>query len=1141
VVGVGFLVLGAVLAGGQPPGSSPVEPTRAGAFKLPDGTVIFFSKTPDEANPPIDGVLLTPQEYKTLVEQSEQLKKLKAGPRPQSPSVCQIRGRVEARGERSVAALTLTYSFRTTLPRTLVVLGCQQAFPLAARLGTEKLPPVLTTGEDGLTVLVERPGDHTLTLEIEVPVTMRGMGRELGYELSLPRAAITTLAVDPPASVKRVTVGVRTAADRPGELTQTTGEPAVVAGRTEKPVPLGPVETLLVSWETPATQSAGPDATTAAEHEIVVRVDETQIETTSKIRLRGPVREWVLALPAGADVAAARVSPTVPREPPTLVEPAFGPGSSSPTLVRPTDPSRSIWHFRPPDGPGPDWELTVTTRQARTKPGETSHQGPYHVGPFAVQNAARQTGTIRVYATPTVKLRDFRTGPEVRRPDVPPVEESLVALFRFSTTADRASKPATTPLLSFEARQVPGFVRVQPNYEVLRTEGGCRLQLTARVTPIRTELEQVVIEIPPGWEGVEAGPAELVDEVQVLKQSGSSRRLAIGLLTPQKTPFDLTLTAAYVLPAGAREASLALPRFPGATESGSRVVATAPEPFEVRGTLIADGPAGGAFELVPTTTSPQGVKSLARSARPLERGVSRVDLTWQQYRPELVADVRAEVGLQERQAVVSQTLRFRSVEPDIRPVRLKGPAAIGGLRASPPLEPIGPGEWQVHPPADAREYTLTLSYALPLPPRRTDQTGPTRFVVGLLWPDAATRVESAVRVWGSGTTRRVLRFEGPWQELPPEPAPDRDTLPWLTLAGTGAAVPLTLDLTEPAEGTTSSVVVERSLLQAWVSEDGAAAVRGRFVVSHWPATGLDLELPVGTTPTILIDDRKVDVSPIASRDGTLRVRLTAPVATTSRPPLRLDVRYQTQSARSLRGDIWQLVFPSPRLGGAIDRTSPRWQVVHPARTVPILMGRELMPESRWAWRTTTFGPVPVASTDELEQWIRNGNESGLAGEESMAFAWPGGGALTARQPSPGPVRLILIPRIWLMTGISLVVFALGFGVSRLRPAFIGPALAGLGVAVAVLVIGWPQPAAELAAAGQPGVVLLAFILATAAAVRWYYRKRIVHLPGFTRGPAEPVTESATGPAPSGPRSSQNGPIAIREESGSSPPLASTGS
>jgi hypothetical protein len=128
-----------------------------------------------------------------------------------------------------------------------------------------------------------------------------------------------------------------------------------------------------------------------------------------------------------------------------------------------------------------------------------------------------------------------------------------------------------------------------------------------------------------------------------------------------------------------------------------------------------------------------------------------------------------------------------------------------------------------------------------------------------------------------------------------------------------------------------------------------------------------------------------------------------------------------------------------------------------------------------------------------------------------------------------------------MTGISLVVFALGFGVSRLRPAFIGPALAGLGVAVAVLVIGWPQPAAELAAAGQPGVVLLAFILATAAAVRWYYRKRIVHLPGFTRGPAEPVTESATGPAPSGPRSSQNGPIAIREESGSSPPLASTGS
>ena len=203
-------------AAGQP------KPADA-AVKLPDGTIVFFTKTPDEPNPPVEGVYLTPAEFKALVDQAEQLKKLKAAAKPAAPSGCAVRGKVEARGDRTVAALSLTFAVRTTVPRTAVLLGCQKGFPVAAKLDGAKLP-VLAHGDDGLTVLIESPGEHTVAVDVDAPVAARGPGRELGFEIGLPRAAITTLALDPPAGAKKLTVGVRTAADR--DLKQTTGDPA---------------------------------------------------------------------------------------------------------------------------------------------------------------------------------------------------------------------------------------------------------------------------------------------------------------------------------------------------------------------------------------------------------------------------------------------------------------------------------------------------------------------------------------------------------------------------------------------------------------------------------------------------------------------------------------------------------------------------------------------------------------------------------------------------------------------------------------------------------------------------------------------------------------------------------------------------
>ncbi len=1117
---VGVLLAAALLAGAKP--GQPADPPRAGAVKLPDGTIVFFTKNPDEANPPVEGVYLSPQEYKTLLDQAEQLKKLKDAPKPQAPSECRVAGKVEQRGERAVAALTLTYSFRTSAPKTVVALGCQRAFPLAARLDAGKLP-VLGSGEDGLTAVIETAGEHTLAVDVEAPVGPQGAKAEVGFELGLPRAAITTLALAPPAGVKKLTVGVRTPADRPGELKRTTEDAAALAK-----YPLGPAESLEVTWPPPTAPPTAAEAALSAEVDAAVRVGETQVETTATVRLRGPAREWSLVLPPGADVEAKRAAPAAPREPAT--EPPF---VSTPTLVRPADPAKPVWTFRPPEGAGSDWELTVTARRPRPKAGDPKHAGPYPVGPFAVPTAARTAGTARVYAPPTVRLANFKHPPEVRRQDAPPGEEDLAAVFKFAAVGP-GPKPAA-PLLEFDALPARAFTRVQPSYALRRTDVGWRLEAEAVVTPVRTEVEQVVIEVPAGWQSLEAGPLELVEGVQEVTAASTARQYAVRLLAPQRGPFTLTLTASYPLdPPTAREATVPLPQFPGAVGTAAKLSVTVPEGLEVKAT--ATGPDGTGRELRPANPSAKPSAAVTAVAGQFDKGVTRVHLTSQPYRPELAADVRAEVRLGDHQATVTQTIRFRAADAEVRPLRLRGPAVVTGLRSapgSPPVDPAGPGEWVLRPPADgARDFTLSVTYALPVPPRRPDQPGPVRLQVGLLWPDAATRIETTVRVWGNGSARRVARFDGPWRELPPEPSPDRDSLPWLTLASNGQSVPLTLELSEPADGTTPAAEVERALIQAWQADDGAVAVRGRFQLRRWSPAGVDVELPSGVVPDVTVDGKRADpaLANAGEPGGPRLVRVPVPEPRAGRSVL-LDVRYALPPLRpSLLGEI--AVVP-PRLPGAAFRSPTRWQVVIPHDSVPIYLGRELQPDVRWGWRRGMPAPLAAASTEELDHWVADGTDPDADGEPTASG--PSGDALTARQPVPGPVRVYRFGRVKFAAVCSLAVLALGLAASRLRPGLVGPVLGLAGVAAAILAAGWPQPAAQAAAAALPGVVGLAAVLAGLAALRWYYRRRVAYLPGFTRDGAAPSgSAQALPPAQTGSRPSSGSAVVALEGSSRKP-------
>ena len=1093
-----------------PVGAQPAKaPT---AVKLPDGTIVVYTKSPDDPNPPIDGVVLTPLEYKAFLDQAEQLKKLKDAPKFQLPSGCAIQAKVVQRGDRAVALLTLTFQVRTTAPRTPVPLGCQKAFPVSAKYADGRLP-VLLAADDGLTVLPDAAGDHALTVELEAPIASRGAKGELGFEIGLPRAAITTLTWEPQPGVKKVLVGVRTAADKPGEIRVSTED----AGKLTRH-PLGPVELLQLIWEPPSAPAPPVEVVNSAEAEVAVRIEDSQIETTATLRLRGTPKEWTFTVPVGSEVTVDR--PAVPKEP-VGDPPSAGLAKA---LIRPVDPNKPVWTFRPPEGSGGEWVVLAVTKFTRPKPADGKFKGPYAVGPYAVSTVVRMTGTIKVFAPPTTRVTFPNPPADVRRQDAPAADDDLVALFRIATATANKQQPA--PLLTFEARPAPGFVRVHPTYSLKRTETGWRLDLEARVTPVRTEVDQLLVDVPAGWQAVEAAPTELV-EVQVPEGTNpmAARTLTVRLTAPQKAPFDLVLSAVFPVPLGVRETSLPLPRFPGIQEQQAKVAASVPDGFEVRGTAVGSEPGqpSSSQELrVQPGTKP--TSAVTHVVAQFEKSAVRVDLSWQPHRPELNAESRAEIAIQDRQATIVQTIRFRAGEGDVKPVRLVGPVGLTGLRG--PLEPVRPGEWAFRPAADGpKEFAITFTYAVPIPPRKPEAGGPLRFPVGLFWPETATKVETTVHVWGGGSTRRATRFDGPWRELAPEPSADREALPWLTAVGSGTGLPLTLELADPAESGIPTTTVDRALLQAWVGDDGAVAIRARFVLRRWSPGGIEVELPTGINSEFKIDDRRIDPISVASgeaADGrTVRVPVPERLGKTT---MLLEVRYVTPPGRTV-----ELALVPPKLSAAIYRTPARWQVIVSSDAVPLSVGRDVQPDTRWTWHGGSFAPGAGSTTRELEQWLAGSAEAPPDSEEP-----PGSSAMTARQAVLGPVALVPVRRGWWIAVCSLVALVVGYGLARLRPGLLGPALALVGVGIAVPAAGWPQLAAQAVAASVPGLLGLVGVLGVLALIRWVYRRRIARLPGFTRiRPDSVLAKSST----AGSRlPTMSGSAVVLEASGSQPTL-----
>jgi hypothetical protein len=1031
-------------------------PKSLDAMKLPTGAVIVLCEQAREALQLLPRfVVLSPEEYQKLQERVQQLEAQMRPNRAAVPSSCKLSGRVE--GE--IAHLRAEFRFKSETPGTAILLGCPQARPRGVTLDDqEKSLPLLEYGDDGLTVRLEQPGEHKLILDLDVPVSARGGSvRDQGFELTLPAAAITTLEpLDLPDGVPEVRVTGRYPAALKMAAVQAKFAGAKTAPR--QAIALGAVDQLDLVWRGPAPRPTGPPLL-AAEGKISVRVDDTHVTTDAELTLQvrhGETDVWRLQVPYP-------ISVNEPREPDARLKSIELPTDKRPELI--------IHLAQPSKEP---LRVVLQSRMPRPLKGQR-----LAIGPFAIldKNLIRQGGTVVVNAPTDLQLSFPTKGDnsawivrEQSRLD------DAVAAFAYSNwpVPANAGQPAP-PLLSLEVEPVKGTVETKIFHDLRLGDGGWRLTSRLEVTPVRTGVERLEIQVPAAFKQrkVEAGP----DLVENNADDATAAMVSLRWAQKQYRPLTVTLTGMYPLAASERQATLELPRPIETDDRGARLSVTVPEGWE-----LADREPG---------PLPPGPGERGKRAWNLDRAPARVDVAWRLYRPELMAQATVEVTLAGGTARVRERLRLQSQRPpEVVPLRvpaslrdrLRTTADGGSLTPNPANADL---VWAT-PAAGGRG--VILQYSVPL--LESNDSGGRPLTIPLIWPEEMTRGEAKVLVWPE---TGVQAAAGPgWDELPVEVVAERETLPSLVLRSTRSDVPLTLRLAAPTGVPLATVVADRTLIQGGITAEGYQFLRARFRLTRLQTRRLEIDLPASPDSLkleVLLDGKKVpwQVSP-----GEPNTALVAVELELYRRPTVLELRYEAAPGRVAGSGMLYCTLVPPRPRGEVLMGPVRWAVALPAGWTPVCLTPDTVPEQRWSLRGWLVSPRPIAGANALEEWFHGSEGGGRPAE--------GEPTLVCRSTSLEPLCLAHVPQqVWLLC-CSAVLVAIGLllVIAPLpRWLFWATVLVLLSV-VAVTGMIWPGVIRAVAFGVQLGVPVLALVLG----VEWWrqsrYRRRVNFLPGFRR-------------------------------------------
>ncbi len=1074
-----------------PPATQDKKPANLtlDALKLPARAVfVLYDEAKDALQLLPRLVVMTPEEYKSLQDQIEELRKQLRSDKPETPSVCKIKGRIVG----DLAHLDIHFEFRTEGQRTTVRLGCQKGWPTSAKLDGKM--PWLRQTEEGLVVVVDSPGQHEVDLQLLVPVlTRRGpRGPERSLDLDLPRTAITTIErLELPAGVTEPRLGTR-----PLKFRRQPDRTEVLENVLAGP---GPVDRLDLSWQPQRNEGTIVAPPVFADSQrVVVRVHDSEVSTEAEITLRllrGEMSRWQIRIPADG-ATSVELKPVAQEE------------ERIASIEKKTEGTLVSWEVRAKEPTSDAIRLLLQVRQPRPK-------GRLGIGPIAVVGALTQRGELEVRAAEDLRLF-LQEASDLNRRELTEEQrrDKVRAAYAYGSVGEAA---AAQPLISIQLQEIKGAVevRTEQTLRLLDSEKGkpvaWRVTTQVQATPVRTGLDRLELNWPAGYrhdEAVGPVPADLIEDVVA---DPDSKRLIVKLAQRQTKPFSFTITGAYALPGPQTHAlNLELPcpltwsdergnagQKSPVLDRGGKVTAQLPDSLELfdaaTGRSLPPQPIKGlgTFALL---FAPPSAHAVAIGVREYvwapERLPRSLELSWRPYRPEMPVDVIADLFISPGKVRVRERLQFQFLQPPPPQVPIQTPRgieleAVEGGQFVGDVAAGGERDLILQTPVGKR-HTVTFDYVIALPAPGENAT---EFVTPLFQTLIATRGRTRLRIW-SDANLRIALASNDWAVGPPEIVPDRDSLPALVLNG---ALPESVTLTRQlVPGPAAAVLVDRVLVRVTNLGNGSQNYRMRYVLQHLADHRLDLEFPV------ILGRNKVDLSlggkrlPFTFVDGTgkdseVGQRVRIPVEPELfRQPVILEVEYEIDADRLDEPARFRpaVLLNSVLLGRV------RWQVDFAGDVLPVLISAGYVREQRWGWRGWLWGPRPSVSAADLDQWLQG--SSGATGSDS---AEPG---LVCWKSSIGELRLTLIPlRFWLLVCSLCLLMLVVAGVYLPAPAFVrGAALIVVTLLVAATGLFYPDVLGLVAYGCEPALLILAILLLVRLRLHHRYRQQMVFMPGF---------------------------------------------